>query len=544
MTLQKTNILIQSDQEGVFTDNELTDDIILTFSDDINIATASDGISLKWYGDETELPIELTKGNSDKEVKIILNGIRYDSLRFYVLEINTLLRSTDNKALESDFLGYFVLTPDEENASSVAHNRTVVISDVHMGDARSQKNGYGWFVENKSKLVSFLDYLISKSERYKELVIAGDLFDEWVAPMDVATFGDENGKILTESQFALKIAEANIEVINKFKELKSKGIKITYVPGNHDMLVTAEDFDAIFGAGVVDQARDVRGLGAYTPSQDVIIEHGHRYDFYNAPDFFSNIGTEGVGADNAILPAGFFITKYATSSDINNPTLSQGLVTVPLQELNLNAESLDTEIEKDDDTFNQILYTLSWGAIINQKPLKGGYDLPIKTGLAGYSKDYSPRLVSPLDLTSQLLYINTAKSSEWAKRQSTNKVKQNIPFTLGLLAGVNGMAYPYLASKMYTIYGDKRIVIFGHTHEPDLRYILTKTVVLSGIYANAGTWIDQKYVGEDGVTCSYVEIIECNGYLGQYKRVCLKQFVNASTINNVKSPLWIYTNNN
>ena len=59
---------------------------------------------------------------------------------------------------------------------------------------------------------------------------------------------------------------------------------MTYVPGNHDLLINSDDIQSIMPG--VSQARDVRGLGAYTPVDfpELIIEHGHRYNFYCAPD--------------------------------------------------------------------------------------------------------------------------------------------------------------------------------------------------------------------------------------------------------------------
>ncbi|HSO25255.1 MAG TPA: metallophosphoesterase, partial [Methanobacteriaceae archaeon] len=52
----------------------------------------------------------------------------------------------------------------------------------------------------------------------------------------------------------------------------------------------------------------------YTPSDfpELIIEHGHRYNFYCAPDY----SNQSVTQTDSILPPGYFFTRMATSSVI------------------------------------------------------------------------------------------------------------------------------------------------------------------------------------------------------------------------------------
>jgi hypothetical protein len=68
-------------------------------------------------------------------------------------------------------------------------------------------------------------------------------------------------------------------------------------------------------------------------------------------------------------------------------------------------------------------------------------------------------------------------------------------------------------------------------------------MLYSGIYANAGTWVDKKYVGKDQPTCTFVEIYEGSGILSNYKQIQVKEFKSSSDIRNIKKPLWIYTKN-
>ena len=76
-------------------------------------------------------------------------------------------------------------------------------------------------------------------------------------------------------------------------------ILLAYIPGNHDMQLTEEIFTSIIPGS--QQKGDVVGLGKYSPTDEIILEHGHRYDFMNCPEPFVN--------DGHILPPGFFISR-------------------------------------------------------------------------------------------------------------------------------------------------------------------------------------------------------------------------------------------
>jgi hypothetical protein len=114
------------------------------------------------------------------------------------------------------------------------------------------------------------------------------------------------------SAFYHKVAENNKEVIDAFEELiTTYGKKVTYVSGNHDMTL---DFDTI--ADIIpgiNQSRDADGLGAYRTGlrNEIVIEHGHRYNVFVAPDNVSNSDrTNG----KSILPPGYFFTRIGVSS--------------------------------------------------------------------------------------------------------------------------------------------------------------------------------------------------------------------------------------
>ncbi|MBU1578693.1 MAG: metallophosphoesterase, partial [Bacteroidetes bacterium] len=148
-------------------------------------------------------------------------------------------------------------------------NMIVVISDMHLGAdlayAECKKN-----VPSLEKLLK----QIQASPNVKELVIAGDLLDEWFVPAPINTY---HGK--DQADFVQRIAETNkvvFDVLNNM--IQEKKILVTYVPGNHDLTITESSVELILPG--INQKRDPElGLGTYSPIgyPQIAIEHGHRY---------------------------------------------------------------------------------------------------------------------------------------------------------------------------------------------------------------------------------------------------------------------------
>ena len=95
------------------------------------------------------------------------------------------------------------------------------------------------------------------------------------------TYGDG-----TQADFVRKTVAANQGIFDVLNGIIADGkIKVTYIPGNHDMGLKAEHIDIAMPG--VNQARDSEekyGVGTYHPDgyPQIAIEHGHRYDFFNA----------------------------------------------------------------------------------------------------------------------------------------------------------------------------------------------------------------------------------------------------------------------
>ncbi|HCT71938.1 MAG TPA: hypothetical protein DF409_14135, partial [Bacteroidales bacterium] len=119
---------------------------------------------------------------------------------------------------------------------SQVRNKIVVISDIHLGNDLN----YAECVAHLPRLVEFLTD-IRESKTVSELVIAGDLLDEWYIPSRTDTY---EGK--TQKEFIQKIATQNkgvIDVLNGI--IKDENIKVTYVPGNHDLIVQEDNVELI-----------------------------------------------------------------------------------------------------------------------------------------------------------------------------------------------------------------------------------------------------------------------------------------------------------
>ncbi|MFZ4707913.1 MAG: metallophosphoesterase, partial [Bacteroidales bacterium] len=115
-------------------------------------------------------------------------------------------------------------------------NMIVVISDMHLGADLT-------YAECNLNLTALekLIIQIKVAPNVKELVIAGDLMDEWFVPATVNTFEGS-----TQADFAHRIATANAEVFSALNSIIQEGkILVTYLPGNHDLVITAADIESV-----------------------------------------------------------------------------------------------------------------------------------------------------------------------------------------------------------------------------------------------------------------------------------------------------------
>lgn len=371
------------------------------------------------------------------------------------------------------------------NNSGEFENRTriVVISDLHMGADRS----FAELNKNKDLLRSFLLQL-KNSKDVAELVIAGDFLDQWFLPMNY-----KMPKSL--SAFNDKVVKNNQEIVDGINAIIKEGnIRVTYVPGNHDILFNETEVDRIFPG--ISQARDTAGLGTYNPKSNIAIEHGHRYNFFCAPDPLSNTNlTNG----KSILPNGYFFTRIATSSVVEGKPKSNNVFP------EISSAGFDVT------QMNYYYYYLVWKNILSTLPISEKFsDKVIKTNIDGFTQTYSVEDLLPRQGKDGKLYVNLYSGivENWQKRQTLNYVPVRIDVREAIKgAPVADFTDQQAQTQYFDRGGSMRVVVFGHTHEAKI--ILSKNFRGNDvIYANSGTWIDHQ---ANAPTRTYV-VIERKGF--------------------------------
>lgn len=179
---------------------------------------------------------------------------------------------------------------DEHLAGERRH--LVVLSDVHLGtDAPTV-----WFQPevHGDSLARLLRWVVAERTSIRELILLGDVVDLWTYPADEVppTFAD--------------IVAARPEVLGPdgllAACLDALDGAVTYVPGNHDLALTAEEVALVRSRGghhlrLVDDV-------PYQPAPGVLVEHGHHHTMFNAP------AEHGPWAP---LPLGYFVTRAVST---------------------------------------------------------------------------------------------------------------------------------------------------------------------------------------------------------------------------------------
>ncbi|MEI8216020.1 MAG: metallophosphoesterase [Eubacteriales bacterium] len=365
----------------------------------------------------------------------------------------------------------FITVSAQTTATSIGGNasteksKIAVISDLHLG----ADNRFDETQKNKPALANLLKQ-IKNSNNVAELVIAGDLMDQWLMPMDYVL-------PVSLSDYNDMIVKNNKEIIDTINTIIKQGnTRVTYIPGNHDMLFNAAEAERIFPG--INQARDAEGLGTYKPTPQIAIEHGHRYNIYCAPDPFSNLDLTG---GKSILPSGYFYARIGISSFLEGR-----------QKASDTLLPLDTK-GMDETQLSYYNYYLFWKNTLTDFTLKERFsDKIIKTGIDGYTQKFSINNLIPYIGTNGKFTVNLFNNSveNWAKRQAIN----NVPVPVDTNAALNNGALASFTddqaqNQYFKRDANMRVVIFGHTHVGKL--VAEKN--LNGqdvIYANSGSWID------------------------------------------------------
>ena len=346
-------------------------------------------------------------------------------------------------------------------------DKIVTISDIHLGI----EDRYSETVENLPLLIQFLKRLQNTSD-VRELVIAGDFLDEWYLPVYYPRYTDQR-------QFYMDVIANNQDVIDELNNVIASGIKLVYVIGNHDMTLEADILqEAIPG---ITQAVDAKGLGAYYTGDrnEIVIEHGHRYDVFSAPDTVTN--AELAGNDRTIFPAGYFYARYAATWVLEGkPVIEKDLPVV-------------TKVPDKTDTdqygaylYYMILKTVSSRMTPNEALEDKIFDMRVSGFDDAYSfLDFYPVGQEDGTISAPVLFRNIQRT--WGDRQTINRVKVPGSF-IEAVAGT--LDWRYFSGQAKTQYLNNPgenvdVVVFGHTHVP-----VYDELGSGKYYINDGTWID------------------------------------------------------
>lgn len=441
-------------------------------------------------------------------------------------------------------MAHMMLVHDSKSAvlQDGEKTHTAVISDIHLNDSRSQKYGWAWCRDNKQNLIDYLDYLIKNAGSYRELVLLGDIFDEFVTPVPYATFAREDGTPVSEKEYFDLIAEANREVIDKMKEVQESGIGLIYIPGNHDCGIDADDVHRIFGEKA-EFVSDVRGLGTYLPeyASEITMEHGHRYDVMCSPDMFSNIGVDDVTADNAFMGPQYFTSRIGATHDYNEKKADDNLGDASLEDFNIDEEFVrnvangipDNSVGSDD--FNLFVTKAVWNVVTIAKYVPDLDKNPVPTGLHGLTRDYLPSQYSYLGADPEPeLYSTMYKQKEWEERLKRNNAPSGFPYILGTIMCEIPYMDTFAVSWIAGHDTDHRLFVWGHSHNPMLMAELDDDRGRGYIYVNTGSWVDDSV--SNFATRSFVDL-----YFGKdgYIQTSIKQIDKDGSVKNLYNPMWL-----
>ena len=327
--------------------------------------------------------------------------------------------------------------------------KRVYIADIHMNAGKGLQDSnkghpYEWLGPGEAdRFAKFLEHL-NDPATIKEIIIIGDLMDDWVYPVDVVPPS-------LQSILSVKINKKIVQALKKLA--KNKKIKVVYLPGNHDMGVTRELVTKSF-PGIIFGGTAFRN-SIYRTSR-LRAEHGSAHAMFNAPD--------PINSPVARLPLGYFISRVIAT------------------------KARDTGSSKRHywryaDDLLEAFGPQRLGASVFEAVLE-------EAGLDETTEILMPKTNGKVMFVTagQVKQKYAALYDQWQEIKGTGIALKAMMAEIGLL----GHMADHLCKQ-----GDTNIVIFGHSHD----WKLDKDVwfVEDRIYANCGTWCDEKK------KCTWVE---------------------------------------
>ncbi len=339
-------------------------------------------------------------------------------------------------------LGIALLLAPALPAAAAQRDTVLFMSDLHM----NLDGPYSWQRDHVSDVAAFLRGANGRSD-VSELVIMGDLVDQWVFPMSQEP---DNG-------FADILGEGiNRPIVSALQGIcANPEIKVSYVAGNHDLLsFTTANRDTLssFFPGMTILSDDP-GLGYWSWDDVVYAEHGHRYCLFNAPDTWSR--------DGGHLPLGYYISRAVAEKNASDPASDQYL--------DLLANSIAS------NGISNLLPDLVYDAVLAYTGHVPG-DVVRMNGFDGVSTDPT---------ASQVAALYADILSQWPDRQDIVGQATAVVDDMGTLVGAAAHQFSLPTQLPFT----PRIMLFGHTHNAVFH---SYDYPQEHLYLNTGTWIDGK----------------------------------------------------
>lgn len=341
--------------------------------------------------------------------------------------------------------------------------KRIFISDLHMGDERSYNPGgnlhpYVWLYPPRTDMLADFLKTILESDDVMELIILGDLFDQWVCPTEFNPPAYEQ----------VAAAPQNLRIIDMLKQIDAHDeIDLYYVLGNHDMLLDKQFMTTLFpNIHFIDPDAD---YWSRLQVDGITAEHGNMFTMFCSPDTWSHPGSH--------LPLGFFISRVVAHK---NAVTGDGTNFLDILAHFISDLFKDPELAK--DVFEAIAQD-------------SGLDLQSLIQMNNLD-NFPPQLT-----VQQVSDIYGKLFVTWGKNTPTGLNSLD-----GVICEMIGLAQA--AQKVYFEKNKSPIVLFGHTHKYMLDGYLfearfpdsvSELLPCKYIYANSGTWINSHPY------CTYVE---------------------------------------
>lgn len=345
-------------------------------------------------------------------------------------------------ALAAVLISAVVMLAAVRPAAASGRDTVLFISDLHM----NLDGPYSWQQQHVPDVAAFLREAGQRSD-VSELVILGDLVDQWVFPM---------GQEPDNGFSAILSSSINQPIVSALQGVcANPEIKVSYVAGNHDMLsftdANRQTLDQFFPG--MEILADDPGLGYWSWDDVVYAEHGHRYCLFNAPDTWSR--------DGGHLPLGYYISRAVADKNASDSS-SDGYLDLLAKTIAGNALS---------DVLPDVVYD----AVLAYTGQTPGASVSMN-GYDGVSSDPT---------TTQVASLYADILSEWPDRQDIVGKTTAVIDDMGTLVGAAAQQFSLPTDMPFT----PRIMLFGHTHNAVFH---SYEYPQDHLYLNTGTWIDSK----------------------------------------------------